>query len=116
MRGENQERDGDLPELQYVYEHLIAKYYGWTIKEIRNLDYYDFQVHLRLCLVSDGIDREFKVMLAGGTGRGSTQKDTQSEKKQIKKEFDSETGQFKDKAKQPDKVYQKYDPKKGMLL
>ena len=56
---------------QYIYEHLIAKYYGWSLKEIRDMDYYDFLVHLRLCVMADGQDKEFELTTHGK----STKKD-----------------------------------------
>jgi len=112
-----------LPELEYIYEHLIAKYYGWTIKEIRSLDLYDFQVHLRLCLVSEGIERDFRVMLAGGGSAPSDNIDEPVYKgggsvtKNIRQKFDAKKGDFKSgTSSAPDKIYQAYNPKTGMLI
>ena len=53
---------------QYIYEHVLAKQYGWSLTEIRDIDYYDFLVHLRLCLVADTQDKEFE-LLAHGKGQ-----------------------------------------------
>lgn len=50
---------------QYIYEHLLAKYYGWSLKDIRAMDYYDFMVHLRLCMLSDIKDKEFELSSRG---------------------------------------------------
>ncbi len=57
--------DKEHPELKYIYEHLIAKHYGWDEDKIRGLDYYDFQAHLRISMVREQIDREFRMNLAG---------------------------------------------------
>lgn len=54
---------GVLP--QYIYEHLLAKYYGWSLKEIRAMDYYDFLVHIHLCIIADGKDKEFELSAHG---------------------------------------------------
>jgi hypothetical protein len=54
---------GVLP--QYIYEHLLAKHYGWSLSEIRSLDYYDFLAHLHLCIVADGKDKEFELSAHG---------------------------------------------------
>ena len=54
---------GELP--QYIYEHIIAKHYGWTLTEMRSIDYCDFQAHLRLCLVADNKDKEFELQAHG---------------------------------------------------
>lgn len=54
---------GVLP--QYIYEHVLAKQYGWSLAEIRDMDYCDFLVHLRLCLVADGKDKEFELTAHG---------------------------------------------------
>jgi hypothetical protein len=49
----------------YIYEHVIARTYGWTIDAIRAMDYQDFQIHLQLCLVHDTIDKEFVLKSSG---------------------------------------------------
>ena len=49
----------------YIHEHVIAKSYHWSLEDIRNMDYYDFQVHLQLCLVRDNLDKEFALHVAG---------------------------------------------------
>lgn len=95
--------------MQYIYEHIIAKAYNWSLEEIRSLDYYDFQVHLRMCIVSESVDNEFKMSLAGH----STSKVASN---QLEKVFDPATGEFRDTKKSIEKIYQKYDPKTGLLL
>ena len=50
---------------QYIYEHLLSKYCHWSLSEIRGMDYYDFLVHLRLCMVSDTQDKEFEMAVQG---------------------------------------------------
>ena len=37
------------------------------LNAIRAMDLYDFQMHLRLALVRERIEREFRIQLAGGT-------------------------------------------------
>jgi len=70
---------------QYLYEHLLAHHYGWSLSEIRSMSNYDFQVHLRVCLVRERIENEFRVNLAGGKpGGGST----------VNKRFDPLKGDF----------------------
>lgn len=44
---------------------MIAKEYGWSLEEIRNLDYIDFMSHLQLCLAGDAMEKEFDLRLAG---------------------------------------------------
>lgn len=123
LKGDTQERTDELPELNYIYEHIIAKTYNWDLEKIRALDYYDFQVHLRLCLVSDRVDNEIKLMLAGGSTE--PKKATAEEilrgggpsRQEIKQEFDPSTGSFQSKrSSAPQKIYQKFDPKTGMLI
>lgn len=56
----------------YVYESILAEHYSWSLEEIRDLNLFDFYVHVRICLIKDGVDADFKVKLAGGgpsTGR-----------------------------------------------
>lgn len=55
---------------QHIYEHLIASHYKWPLNDIRDMSNYDFQAHLRVCLVRERIDSEFKVALAGKSGKG----------------------------------------------
>lgn len=50
---------------QYIHEHIIAKTYHWSLKEIRDMEYYDFLVHLHLCLVSDEKEKEFELTAHG---------------------------------------------------
>ncbi len=52
----------------YVHEAILAKHYGWTLGEIRNLDLQDFWVHVHICLTKESIDKEFQAKLAGGGG------------------------------------------------
>ncbi|MHA2279294.1 MAG: hypothetical protein ACXAC5_00175 [Promethearchaeota archaeon] len=55
----------ELP--MWVYEHVLASHYGWSLTEIRQMDLHDFFVHLRICLVREDVEREFKVKLAGAS-------------------------------------------------
>ena len=83
------------------------------------MDIYDFQVHLRLCLASENVDNGLKVMLAGygqkskssPVYRGGKTKTWQENRK-----FDPATGKWEEKAAAPDKIYQKVDLNKGMLI
>lgn len=95
MKGENQETFDELP--QYLYEHLLAKHYGWSLSDIRNLDMYDFWVHVRLCLVADAVEKEFHVRSMGGG----------SKKKQPVKKGGGPAVK---------KIYQRFDPNTGRLL
>ena len=36
-----------------------------SLEEIRNMDYTDFMIHVRLCLARLDVDREFELNLAG---------------------------------------------------
>jgi len=54
------------PELQYIHEHILARTYGWTLSEIRAMDYYDFQVHLELCSMSELAERKWDITVATG--------------------------------------------------
>ena len=73
---------------QYLYEHLLARHYGWSLSEIRAMSNYDFQAHLRICMVRESNDNEFKVLLAGGrSGRGRGSSTTH-------KTFDPSKGDF----------------------
>lgn len=55
----------ELP--MYLYEHIIASHYHWSLEAIRQMDLQDFYVHLRICLVREDIEREFQAKLAGAT-------------------------------------------------
>lgn len=54
----------------YIYEHVIAAAYGWTLEEIRQMDTKDFYVHLKICMIREGIDKEFQALLAGAKPGG----------------------------------------------
>ena len=75
---------------QHLYEHLLARHYGWSLQEIRSMSNYDFQVHLRICLTREKIDNEFQVALAGGKpGKAS-----KGGRDFIQKKFDPMKGDF----------------------
>ena len=58
----------------WVYEHVLCSHYGWSLEEVRQMDLQDFFVHLRICLVREDVEREFKIKLAGASlGVGSDQ-------------------------------------------
>lgn len=86
-----------------------------TPNDVREMDYFDFQVHLRLCLASERVDHEHKAMLAGfDVKSSSTSSATSTGQKQYV--FDPNTSKFS-KTKQPvEKIYQKYDPKTMTLI
>lgn len=54
----------ELP--MYVYEHLLARNYGWSLEDIRDLNLADFHAHVRVCLAYEESEKHFKVLLAGG--------------------------------------------------
>jgi len=85
------------------------------------MDYYDFQVHLRLCLESENVENEFKITLAGGGKPKKSfddilQSAKPGTKERVEQEFDPATGVFKNKKTNPTKIYQKFDPKTGRLI
>ena len=49
----------------YVYEHIIASQYSWSLESIRRMDLQDFYVHLRICMAREAVKSEFQAMLAG---------------------------------------------------
>jgi len=58
----------------WVYEHVLASHYSWSLEAIRQMDLQDFFIHLRICLVREEVEREFQAKLAGATF-GSTSND-----------------------------------------
>ena len=56
----------------YVYEHILARHYGWSLNEIRAMDLQDFYIHLRICSVREDVEREFQAKLATGNFGGSS--------------------------------------------
>jgi hypothetical protein len=76
---------------QYLYEHLLAHHYGWPLAEIRSMSNQDFQVHLRICLIRERIESEFKVILAGGKPSRSSGR---VGREVISKKFDPVQGDF----------------------
>ncbi|GAF98155.1 unnamed protein product, partial [marine sediment metagenome] len=48
-------------ELPYIFEHTLAYAYGWELSAIRELDLYDFQLHLYMCLARLEIDHNFEL-------------------------------------------------------
>ena len=79
---------------QYLYEHLLAHHYSWSLPEIRSMSNYDFQVHLRVCLVRERIENEFRVALAGGKPGGTSGKSGKLGRETIHKKFDPLKGDF----------------------
>ena len=68
---------GDLP--QYLYEHILAKYYGWSLEEIRRTDHTDILAHVRMCLESDYVDKEFELNIHGGSTKSTKKAPTAKE-------------------------------------
>ena len=58
----------------YVYEHILASHYSWSLDDIRNLDLQDFYAHLRICMEREAVRNEFKAMLAGAADPGSEER------------------------------------------
>jgi len=54
---------GELPN--YVYEHMICDAYKMSPEEVRKMDYYDFQAHLRCILAHDRVEKEFQMNISG---------------------------------------------------
>jgi len=111
--------------LNFIYESIIAHHYGWNLEQIRALDYYDFLVHLRICLVRENVDFERKMLLSGHSPSKRSAEDIlktpvkkgQSAKYEAKQEFDPASGSFKDKrTASPDRIYQRVNLKEGKLL
>jgi hypothetical protein len=49
----------------------MRSYGGMSLEDVRNMDYKDFQAHLRLCLIAEQAEREFKMNVMGiATGAG----------------------------------------------
>lgn len=89
------------------------------------MDYFDFQVHLRICLVSENIENEFRLALAGYGPKKKTSFDEIMKNVtkgggikggKLEQEFDSSTGEFKKEKTAPQKIYQKFDPRTGKLF
>ncbi len=77
----------DAKFVQYFFEHQIAKHYNWKLDDIRAMEYYDFQVHLQMCMARDRADHEFEAKMAGAkSGGGSSSAGS--------KRFDPNTGTF----------------------
>ncbi len=83
--------DGAVP--QYLYEHVIARHYSWGLKEIRGMDNYDFQSHLRICLIRESLDAEWQAKLSGATQRGSRSAKGAG-RETVDKKFDPIKGDF----------------------
>mgnify|MGYP007070660158 FL=1 len=77
---------------QYLYEHILARHYGWNKAEIDALSYYDMQCHLHICLVRESIDMEWQAQLAGASPKGSNL--PSGGKSTITKKFDPVKGDF----------------------
>ena len=50
---------------QYIYEHIISRNYGWSLEEIRGMDYYDFMAHVQVCIAHEETEHKFQARLAG---------------------------------------------------
>jgi len=77
---------------QYLYEHILAKHYGWNKSEIDDLSYYDLQCHLHICLVRESIDMGWQATLAGASPKGLSS--SVGSKKTVTKKFDPVKGDF----------------------
>lgn len=61
---------GSPPLLSYIHEHIVCRNYGWTLLEVRSIDYYDFLIHLYVCLAREDADLAHQAEI-GGAGRPS---------------------------------------------
>ncbi len=79
----------------YLYEHILASHYHWSLDDIRNLDLQDFYIHLRICLIREDTDREFQAKLAGATfgdeGHATESKEHVTGRKKLKSGAVTET-------------------------
>ncbi len=76
------------------------------LDKIRAMDYYDFQVHLRLAMVKENIEREFRMALEGIDPKAKKKapkaedffrpKGGGAHKSQIRQRFDPALGKFVD--------------------
>ena len=79
----------------YVYENIIARHTGWGLQEIRGMDYYDFQMHLHVCLAYEAADKEFDLTVAGRLKKkGVPNKGSGDYKDVIVQKFDPKTGKL----------------------
>lgn len=85
--------EGVIPS--YLLEHMLAKHYGWSLSEIRSMSYYDFMVHLRICMVRENIDFEHQALLAGArSGTGAGTKPKKGTRQVVSKKFDPDKNDF----------------------
>lgn len=49
----------------YIYEHIICRNYQVLPNLVRELDYFDFNIHLRLCIIKEQLEKEFMANLSG---------------------------------------------------
>ena len=86
--------EGVIP--QHIYEHMLARHYGWSLESIRLMSYYDFQVHIRICMMRDASERDFQLALAGAKpkGAGGSKMPSRPGSKTIHKKFDPMVGDF----------------------
>jgi len=66
----------------YVYEHIIASHYSWSLEDIRGLDLQDFYAHLRICMERETVQNEFRALLAGA-GPSDSSNDGLTSKPQV---------------------------------
>lgn len=77
----------------------MAENYGWALADIRDLDTYDFWVHVRLCLIRDAVEKEFSARIAGALpSKGKAAPVKKGGGPSVKK------------------IYQRFDPTTGRLL
>lgn len=83
---------------QQIYEHLLAWHYGWSLEDIRNMSNYDFQVHVRICIMRESVEKDFKALLAGAKSKDSgviNKMKPSSPRSEIQhKKFNKEVGDF----------------------
>ena len=52
--------------LPYLYENIIMEHYGgMNIENVRNMNESDFEIHLRICLAKEDVEREFQMNVHG---------------------------------------------------
>lgn len=68
----------------WIYEHVLARHYSWSLQDIRQMDLQDFFIHLRICLVREEVEREFQAKLAGATFGSETNSETEQVTKRVR--------------------------------
>jgi len=77
-----------------VYESMLAERYGWTPEVMEEMDYVEFQSHLRVCVSREEVEKDFQLTLAGAKDRTASSSLPPSHRPVVNKKFDPNTGMF----------------------